>query len=69
MRNSFIALSISGIQMTFTYTGILIMPAVFGLLAQHFSAGLYPWYLLMLAVLTVVAFLGLAKHQKTIYSR
>lgn len=63
-----IVLSISGIQMTFTYTGILIMPAIFGLLAQHFSAGLYPWYLLMLTVLTVVAFLGLAKHQKTIYS-
>ena len=54
-----IALSISGIQMTATYTGILLMPALFGLLAQYLSAGLYPWYLLVLALVTIAAFTGL----------
>ena len=54
-----IALSISGIQMTATYTGILLMPALFGLLAQYLSAGLYPWYLLVLALVTITAFTGL----------
>ena len=54
-----IALSISGIQMTATYTGILLMPALFGLLAQYLSAGLYPWYLLTLTIATIAAFMGL----------
>ena len=54
-----IALSISGIQMTATYTGILLMPALFGLLAQYLSAGLYPWYLLVLTLITIAAFMGL----------
>lgn len=51
-----IALSISGIQMTATYTGILLMPALFGLLAQMFSAALYPWYLLIMTAVTIAAF-------------
>jgi len=54
-----IALSISGIQMTATYTGILLMPALFGLLAQYLSASLYPWYLFVLTFVTIVAFIGL----------
>lgn len=54
-----IALSISGIQMTATYTGILLMPALFGLLAQYLSAGLYPWYLFVLTFVTIAAFIGL----------
>ena len=55
-----IALSISGLQMTATYTGILIMPAVFGFLAQTISISLYPYYLLVMTVVTFIAMLGLS---------
>ena len=54
-----IALSISGIQMTATYTGILLMPALFGLLAEYLSAELYPWYLFALTLVTIAAFMRL----------
>ena len=56
-----IALSISGIQMTATYTGILLMPAFFGLLAQYISSGLYAWYILFLTIVTILAFHGVGQ--------
>lgn len=57
-----ITLSISGLQLTATYSGILVMPALFGLLAQAFSTALYPWYLLALTLLTAVSFFA-TKHR------
>lgn len=59
-----IALSISGLQLTATYSGILVMPALFGLLAQTFSTALYPWYLLVLTLLTAVSFFGTKSRSK-----
>ena len=35
------------------------MPALFGLLAQYLSAGLYSWYLFVLTFVTIAAFMGL----------
>ena len=56
-----IALSISGLQMTATYLGILLMPAVFGFLAQWISTGLFPAYLLLMVLLTGFSVVGLRK--------
>lgn len=39
-----------GVQMACAYSGSLIMPAVFGLLANHISVGLYPFYLIIIVV-------------------
>jgi fucose permease len=40
-----------GIQMASAYTGICVMPPLFGILANHISAGLFPWYILALNAL------------------
>lgn len=46
--------AIVGVQMACAYAGSLAMPPVFGLIAQHISIALYPWYLLVLLALMVV---------------
>ena len=38
--------AIVGVQMASAYTGNVIMPPVFGLIANHISVGLFPFYLL-----------------------
>lgn len=40
-----------GIQMASAYTGTTLMPPLFGLIAQYVHVSLYPWYLLVFAVL------------------
>lgn len=40
-----------GIQMASAYTGTILMPPLFGLIAQRISVSLYPWYLLIFAAL------------------
>lgn len=47
-----------GVQMAASYAGTCIMPPVFGLLANHIGAYLFPWYLLL-----VLAFMILM-HEK-----
>ncbi len=42
--------TIIGLQMSSAYTGISLMPPLFGLLAQNTSFGLYPFYLLIFAI-------------------
>lgn len=46
--------SLVGIQMASAYVGSSLMPPLFGLIAQHLSLGLYPYYLLAFAVLMLV---------------
>ncbi|WEV69867.1 MFS transporter [Bifidobacterium sp. ESL0775] len=46
--------AIVGVQMACAYTGSMLMPPVFGLIAQHISIALYPWYLLVFLVIMVV---------------
>ncbi|MBB2955372.1 fucose permease [Bifidobacterium commune] len=46
--------AIVGVQMACAYAGSLAMPPLFGLLAEHISIALYPWYLLVLLALMVV---------------
>jgi len=43
-----------GIQMASAYVGTTFMPPLFGLIAEHISAGLYPAYLLLFAVLLLM---------------
>ena len=43
-----------GVQMAFAYIGTCVMPAVFGLLADHVSVSLLPYDLLLILVLMVV---------------
>ncbi len=43
-----------GIQMASAYTGHAFMPPLFGLIAQYVNVGLYPFYLLVFAVLMLV---------------
>lgn len=60
-----IALSVSGLQMTATYLGILLMPALFGFLAQWISPGLFPGYMLAMVLLTGISVAGLRKSLGT----
>ena len=46
--------AIIGVQMASAYTGILLMPPLFGLIANHISVSLMPWYLGAILVLMVV---------------
>lgn len=49
-----IAPSIVGIQMACSFTGTCFMPALFGLIADHFSVSLFPVFILLFLVLTVI---------------
>lgn len=46
--------AIIGMQMAFAYMGILLMPPLFGLIANAFTAALFPIYLLLILILMVV---------------
>lgn len=47
--------AIIGIQMASAYVGGLIMPPLFGLIAEHITAALFPWYLLAILAVMVVS--------------
>lgn len=46
--------SLVGVQMAAAYVGMTFMPPIFGLIARYVNIGLYPAYLLIFAVLTLV---------------
>lgn len=46
--------AIIGVQMAFAYIGSLLMPTLFGLIANHISAALFPVYLLAILILMFV---------------
>ena len=45
--------AIVGMQMAFAYVGSMCMPPLFGLIAQHVSVNLFPFYLVVFLVLMV----------------
>lgn len=49
-----ISQSVMGIQQAAAYTGIMIMPWLFGVLAQYFSTSLLPFYLLLMFALYII---------------
>ena len=48
-----ISQSVIGIQLASTYLGIMVMPSVFGLIAENVSAGMFPYFLFVLMILFV----------------
>lgn len=46
--------AIIGIQMAFAYTGICLMPPLFGLIANHIHIALFPVYLLLILLLMII---------------
>ena len=53
--------AIIGVQMASAYVGTLLMPFVFGVIANHISAGLLPAYLCVILVLMIVMYERLIK--------
>ena len=53
-----------GIQMAFAYLGFCIMPPLFGLIAEHISIALLPFYLLIFLVLMVIMHERVVKIKK-----
>lgn len=53
-----------GVQMASAYTGSCLMPPVFGLIANHISASLFPVYLLIFTVIMIVVHESLVKKTK-----
>ena len=53
-----------GVQMASAYVGSCLMPPLFGLLANHISASLLPWYLLVNMALMVVMHTGVIRKTR-----
>ncbi len=53
--------AIIGVQMASAYVGTLLMPPLFGLIANHISVALLPVYLLIILILMVVMYERLVK--------
>lgn len=56
--------AIVGVQMASAYTGSLLAPPVFGLMANYVSAALLPGYLCIILVLMIVMYERLIRKQK-----
>lgn len=56
--------AIVGIQMASAYVGTLLMPSVFGLIANHISVALLPFYLCIILVLMAVMYERLIKKNQ-----
>ena len=56
--------AIVGVQMASAYTGNLLMPPLFGLIANHISAGLFPLYMLLILCVMWVMHVQLQKRVK-----
>lgn len=46
--------SVIGVQMAFSYVGILLAPAIFGLMAQYITISLFPYFILLCYVIMIV---------------
>lgn len=58
-----LSMSMTGVQMAAAYAGTTLLPPFFGVLAQHISMRLFPWYLLVALVIMTVSSEGM--HRKT----
>ena len=56
--------AIIGVQMASAYVGTLAMPAIFGFVANHISAALFPFYLLLILALMFSMHVRLLKKKK-----
>lgn len=53
--------AIIGIQMAFAYMGVIIMPALFGIISQYITIALFPIYIMLI---TLVMFIMSEKMNK-----
>ena len=53
--------AVIGVEMASAYVGTCLMPPVFGLMANHITPGLFPWYLLLLLVFMFLSHEALIK--------
>ena len=53
-----------GVQMACAYTGSCLMPPLFGLIANHITVSLFPWYLMIFLVLMAVMHEKMIKKTK-----
>ena len=58
------AQSVIGLQMATSYIGIMLMPYLFGQLAQWFSAALFPYYQMAFHLAFIACLLGLKRTLK-----
>lgn len=49
-----ISQSVMGVQMAVAYLGIMLSPALFGLIAQNISVSLFPYYLLIMFAIMII---------------
>ena len=54
-----------GVQLAFAYTGFIIMPSIFGYIADKISISLLPIYLLVFLVVMVITHERVARKNKT----
>ena len=59
-----ISQSAMGAQMSFAYMGIMLMPPLFGLMAQYISVGLFAYYLLTMFAVMAAAMMILMKRMR-----
>lgn len=53
-----------GFQMVSAYIGIMAMPLIFGFLVQAFDAVIFPYFLLAIFVVLIIAMVFLIKRLK-----
>lgn len=56
--------SIIGLQQTASYVGIMLMPWIFGIIAENLSTALFPFYLFVLYIIFIFVLLLLGKKAK-----
>lgn len=56
--------AVIGVQMACAYVGSLLLPPLFGLIANHISAALFPVYLLVILVLMILMYQRLEKKTR-----
>lgn len=61
-----ISQSVMGIQYASSYVGILLMPSLFGILAQKISVWVYPYFLLAMFLIYVVSLWWYEKRNRTV---
>lgn len=56
-----VAQSVMGLQQAMTYAGIMLMPWLFGILAQIFTTALLPYYMMLMLLFYAIAFTALMR--------
>ena len=57
--------AVIGVQMAAAYVGTTLMPPLFGLLANHISFALFPFYLGIILVLMIVMYMNVIKKTES----